>query len=181
MNEPTKQQATETHQVLTQKKASNKTKVGKASKPKQVHEMAFIGATVEFDRHVFTMKDEYTGAPSRFDETLQRGEVFVAKQYPKSARAMSSLFGGTPKNPSLAPPPEPIGEDREDDLTIRCYLEDRKEHLKLAKELENSLHSFFTVLWGQCSPGIQSKLSSKLDFLIKKEAGDCSWLLDEIR
>ena len=51
----------------------------------------------------------------------------------------------------------------------------------MAKELENSLHSFFTVLWGQCSPGIQSKLSSKLDFLIKKDAGDCSWLLDEIR
>ena len=181
MNEPNPQPSTDTPQGVVQKKVSSKTKPSKASKSKQTLENTFIGATVEFDRHTFTMKNEYAATSSRFDETLQRGEVFVAKQYPKSARAMSSLFGGTPKNSSLAPPPEPIGEDREDDLTIRCYLEDRKEHLKLSKELENSLHSFFTVWWGHSSPGIQSKLSSKLDFPIKKEVGDCSWLLDEVR
>ena len=102
MNEPSPQSSTDTPQGVVQKKVSNKTKSNKASKSKQTHESTFTGATVEFDGHTFTMKNEYAGTPSRFGETLQRGEVFVAKQYPKSARAMSSLFGGTPKNPSLS-------------------------------------------------------------------------------
>ena len=47
--------------------------------------------------------------------------------------------------------------------------------------MTNHLHSLFTILWGQCSPGIQSKIRSSLDYLIRKEEGDCAWLLEEIR
>ena len=56
-----------------------------------------------------------------------------------------------------------------------------KRHLNEKDLLTNHLHSLFTILWGQCSPGIQSKIRSSIDYLIRKEEGDCAWLLEEIR
>ena len=56
-----------------------------------------------------------------------------------------------------------------------------KRRLTEKDSLSNNLHSFFTILWGQCSPGIQSKIKTSIDFLIKKEDSDCDWPIEEIR
>ena len=94
---------------------------------------------------------------------------------------MSTLFEDTPTNPSVVPPAEPAGDDAESTLRVKVYMEMLKRHLNEKEVLTNNLHSFFTVLWGQCSPGIQCKLRGKIEFLIKKEDGDYAWLLEEIR
>ena len=82
---------------------------------------------------------------------------------------------------SRAPPDRPVGDDADDKITVKIYMEDRKAWKEESKNLDDALHSFFTILWGQCSPGVQGTITSKYDFLIKKEIGDCAWLLKEIR
>ena len=82
---------------------------------------------------------------------------------------------------SRAPPDRPVGDDADDKITVKIYMEDRKAWKEESKNLDDALHSFFTILWGQCSPGVQGTITSKYDFLIKKEIGDCAWPLKEIR
>ena len=82
---------------------------------------------------------------------------------------------------SRAPPDRPVGDDADDKITVKIYMEDRKAWKEESKNLDDALHSFFTILWGQCSPGVQGTITSKYDFLIQKEIRDCAWLLKEIR
>ena len=108
-------------------------------------------------------------------------EVYVAATYASSAKVLGSLFDDEPSLPTLAPPPEPVGEDAENELRRVMYMERYKRHLTKSEQLTNTLHSLFTIIWGQCSPGIQSRIRSSIQFLIKKEEGDCALLLEEIR
>ena len=108
----------------------------------------FTGATTKFEGKVFKLKSESSnGKASRFDETLAQAQVFVATQYPKSARLLSALFTDDPTCPSAAPPDRPIGEDAEDKITVQIYMEDRKVWKEESKNLDDALHSFFTILW----------------------------------
>ena len=141
----------------------------------------FKGTTPDFGA-VFSLADEpVEGNTSSFKQVLLATEVYVAAHYTKSAKAMSSLFEDAPTCPSLAPPIEPVGEDAESELQRVKYMELFKRYLNERDLLSNHLHSLFTILWGQCSPGIQSKIRSSVDYLIRKEEGDCAWLLEEIR
>ena len=141
----------------------------------------FKGTTPDFGA-VFSLADEpVEGNTSSFKQVLLATEVYVAAHFTKSAKAMSSLFEDAPTCPSLAPPIEPVGEDAESELQRVKYMELFKRYLNEKDLLSNHLHSLFTILWGQCSPGIQSKIRSSVDYLIRKEEGDCAWLLEEIR
>ena len=125
---------------------------------------------------MFALTDETSeGNPSSF--AMMAAEGFVTSTYPESAKAMGSLFDEEPTTPSLATPAEPIGEDAENEIRRTMYFELFKRHLTKKETLSNHLHSFCTIIWGQCSPGIQSKIRSSVQFLIKKREGGCAWLI----
>ena len=112
---------------------------------------------------------------------MQKVEVYVAENFPKSAKSMRMLFNDPPSTPIVKPPEESTGFDAESRLQIALHR-DKVGRYHVAKDtLENNLHSLFTVLWGPCSPGVQGRLKGLTQFLLKKEAHDCSWLLEEIR
>ena len=55
---------------------------------------------------------------------------------------------------------------------------------KLRKETGNTGKehpSYFSVIWGQCSPTMQSKLQSLDEYDARSEAHDCAWILQEIK
>ena len=163
------------------RRSSNRNGKSKKSKIKEESLQAFKGVTPDFGG-VFIKNEELPdGKEWEYKEILLAGEVYAAANYPKTSKLLSTLFEDTPTNPSVVPPAEPAGDDAESTLRVKVYMEMLKRHLNEKEVLTNNLHSFFTVLWGQCSPGIQCKLRGKLEFLIKKEDGDCAWLLEEIR
>ena len=156
---------------------------GKSKKPKIKEEspQAFKGVTQDFGGVLIQREELHDGKECNFKETLLAGEVYAAANYPKTSKLLSSLFEDTPTNPPVVPPAEPVGDDAESTLRVTVYMEMLKRHLNEKEVLTNNLHSFFTVLWGQCSPGIQCRLRGKIEFPIKKEDGDFAWLLEEIR
>jgi hypothetical protein len=74
-----------------------------------------------------------------------------------------------------------MGEDRKDNLMVQLYLEEAKRAAQEKTLLDNALHGMFTILWGQCSPGVQAKVKASQSFSSKKEQGECAWLLDNVR
>ena len=76
----------------------------------------FQGATPDFGA-VFVLGDETSeGRPSCFKKAVVAAEVYTAATYPSSAKVLGSYFDDEPSLPTLAPPPEPVGEDAENEL-----------------------------------------------------------------
>ena len=162
------------------KKGKNKEKnKEKAKAPKN----KWQGATADFgEDKVFALKNELgTDRHVSYKVTAEAAEVFAAVKFPKSAKALSCLFQDPPRHPSIKEPDKPMGEDRKDNLMVQLYLEEAKRAAHEKTFLDNALHGMFTILWGQCSPGIQAKVKANQLFSTKKEQGECAWLLNNVR
>ena len=109
------------------------------------HVAKFQGATADFGA-VFVLGDETTeGKPSSFKKAIVATEVYVAATY-ASAKVLGSLFDDEPSHPTLAPPPEPVGEDAENEPRRIMYMEKYKRYLTKSEQLTNTLHSLFTII-----------------------------------
>jgi hypothetical protein len=56
-----------------------------------------------------------------------------------------------------------------------------KTYLKRTDKMESNLRGIYAIVWGQCSPMMQSKLESLDGYSIKSTDCDCVWLLKEIQ
>jgi hypothetical protein len=56
-----------------------------------------------------------------------------------------------------------------------------KVFIKRVNAQESNLRAIYAIVWGQCSPMMQSKLKSLDNFETKRDACDCSWILKEIQ
>ena len=174
------QQATSSSNSNNRKKNKGKQKgKGKVN----VAKSKWKGATADLgEDKVFALKNELgSDRQVSYKVTVEAAEVFAAVKFPKSAKIMSHLFKDPPRNPSIADPPKPVGDDRKDTLMVQLYLEEAKRAASEKTLLENALHGMFTILWGQCSPGVQAKVRANPLFALKKEQGECAWLLDTVR
>ena len=153
-----------------------------SNKNKSTHQSSWKAASSGFDEKHFSLTSELgAGRDSNFKETMQKVEVYVAENFPKAAKSMRTLFNDPPTNPVVTPPEEPTGPVAESRLKIALHMYKVGSYHVAKDTLENNLHSLFTVLWGQSSPGIQGRLKGLTRFNQKKEVHDCSWLLEEMR
>ena len=56
-----------------------------------------------------------------------------------------------------------------------------KTYMKRLDLLESNTRAIYAIVWGQCSPMMQSKLESLDDFQTESNACNCTWLLKEIQ
>ena len=124
---------------------------------------------------------ESTTPPVPFRKTIASARVYVAKNCAKLSQSMSTLFAYKPVNSVVNEPDPPTGPAREDHIAMQVYLDERKRALNRIGDLKNSMFAFCEVLFGQCSPGVQRKLKCFYDLEVRREEGDCAWLLLQIR
>jgi hypothetical protein len=56
-----------------------------------------------------------------------------------------------------------------------------KMYMKRSDLMESNTRAIYAIVWGQCSPMMQSKLESLDYYDMKSTACDCVWLLQEIQ
>ena len=56
-----------------------------------------------------------------------------------------------------------------------------KTYMKRVDQMETNLRAIYAIIWGQCSPMMQSKLESTAEFAVQNTACDCIWILNEIQ
>ena len=67
----------------------------------------------------------------------------------------------------------------EDDKMIRN--EKLKIYAKKTDALEQNLIAVHTIIWGQASPTVQTKIKSVKEYEAKADTYDCLWLLKQIK
>ena len=73
-----------------------------------------------------------------------------------------------------------MGEDATDDDKKITY-EKLKIYAKKTDALEQNLIAMHTIIWGQSSPTMQTKVNSVKDYEAQADAHDCLWLLQQIK
>ena len=115
--------------------------------------------------HVFQLFSEHK-TRSQFQETIGQLKIYAATSYKDQVKHLQILFdeleepkATKPKYPQVTT--DDNGKSLEPDAgDLAIYTEEVKEFVKTKRTLENTVHSLYCVVWGQCSPLMQHKLRS---------------------
>jgi len=125
---------------------------------------------------VFQVQSE-SRDPTQFKRTIEALERFCDKLYDVDMR---SLFGSDPTIPTIVRPVKPT-EVTADEVDIDAYKEEVKQFVKDKKNLSKSLRALYSVIWGQCSVPVITKLVSLPEIDLWKSTGACDELLKAIQ
>ena len=112
--------------------------------------------------------------PTQFKVTMEALERFANKVYQVDLR---NLFEETITLPTLTRPKRPT----DDELELEEYREEVKEFVKERKTLNKALRSLFSVIWGQCSVSVTTRLLAIDELVGWKENDRVDELLKSIR
>jgi len=137
---------------------------------------SFRGETPGLNGNVFqTLAESHD--PTQFKCTMEALERFSNKVYQVDLR---TLFDEDISVPTLVRPIRKTG-DEADELDAEEYREEVKEYVKEKKNLSKALRSLFSVVWGQCSVSVTTRLLALDELQVWKETGRVDELLKSIR
>ena len=128
--------------------------------------------------HVFELPEEANDR-TQYNKTIDKLKEYVKTAYKETYMEIAGLFND-PMTQPIARRPAPLKEDTtEDDKMIRN--EKLKIYAKKTDALEQNLIAVHTIIWGQTSPAMQTKIKSVKDYDTKDAQHDCLWLLQQIK
>ena len=147
---------------------------------------AFKGATAEMNGHVFRCSTEGSDR-KEFAKTLESAALY-ANVHISEAQDIVSIF--TSKDfdmPIIAKPKKAtLTEEEKKDATEVAFVDAlykeqiRRYATRLDKQTANE-RALYSVMWGQCSPTLQSKIQGATTYKTMHANCDLSMLLKEIR
>jgi hypothetical protein len=135
--------------------------------------MTFKGNTDGLKGNVFQCHGENTDK-QQFLKTIGALGEHINKTftYPQDAASVCKSF----KVVALVQPANLTKADYKDDLG------DKHEKLhEAARFIESNTRAIYAIVWGQCSPMMQSKIESLADFDVKSDSCNCIWIIKEIQ
>ena len=148
------------------KKASKKTHVKsklKKSKFETKKKSTFKGETTELHKHVFKTFGESKKA-TQYETTIKALQVYVTNNFYHGGN-----IGWMLKHKQdfvLACPSAPSGLTRSSNTVEQdIYKEKIKGYVAQMEKYSENKHKLYSVIWGQCSDSMQSKLQNKDNFV----------------
>jgi len=128
--------------------------------------------------HLFELPEE-SNDWTQYNKTIDKLKEHVKTMYKETYMEIASLFSDPMTQPTVRQP-APLKEDTtEDDKMIRN--EKLKIYAKKTDALEQNLIAVHTIIRGQTSPAMQTKIKSVKDYETKTDNHDCLWLLQQIK
>jgi hypothetical protein len=139
----------------------------------------FLGNTDGMKGNVFQCHGETTNK-QQYLKTVGVLEEHINKtfSYPQDIASVCKTFSLL----LLTQPKNLTKEEYENDMGKRMIWETTmKSYIKRTELMESNVRAIYAIVWGQCSPMMQSKLESLDDYTSKNQDCDCIWLLKEIQ
>ena len=137
----------------------------------------FKGTTPAMNGHVFECYEEL-GEKRQYAKTLEALEGYVNKSC-KFPQDLAPLFATEMKEPILVRP-ERLPADA-DEVDKAIWAEELKGFVKRSAELLANFVHIHSVVWGQCSEAMCSKIKAHPQYIERTEKHDCYWLLKQIK
>jgi hypothetical protein len=139
----------------------------------------FFGNTDGMKGNVFQCHGE-SANKQQFLKTVGVLEEHVNKtfDYPQDVASVCKTFEVV----QLVMPANLEKEVYEKDMGRRMIWETTmKTYMKRTDKMESNLRGIYAIVWGQCSPMMQSKLESLDEYSKRSTDCDCVWMLKEIQ
>ena len=137
----------------------------------------FKGDTEDMNGNVFQCFSEQRDR-RQYEKTVEALEGYVKKTL-KYHEDIADLFDlDEMRNPEIQKPKE-LGE-KATDLDKAIQQEEAKDYVKRTRILKSNMSTIFSVIWGQCSEDMKTKLKSTPGFA-EATKEDCTWLLKKIK
>ena len=140
----------------------------------------FKGNTDGMKGNVFQCHGEQSSDKQQFMKSIGVLDEYINKTfvYPQDVASVCKTFEVTP----LVQPPNLSAEAYKNDMGAKMIWEaSMKNYMKRVDLLESNTIAIYAIVWGQCSPMMQSKLESLDAFKTKSKICDCIWLMKEIQ
>jgi len=135
---------------------------------------SFKGETADMDGNVFQLQEE-SQDPTQYKKTKDALERYACKTYTSDMR---TLFEKEMLLPTIQKPMKPA--PGADEVDIEGYVQEKKYFSKELRTLSKELRAFFSVIYGQCSQNVRTKLQCFEELEVWKQSGDCEKLLEAI-
>lgn len=137
----------------------------------------FRGSTPEINGNVFQRFEEQQ-EQRRYIKTMEALEAYVKTKLDFS-EDLAPLFG-TPSSNHVLEEPVDIAKDA-GELKKMMFAEEVKIWMRRSRQLRSNLATLHTVIWGQCSDDMKSKVKTHEGYKEKTAENDCHWLLRQIK
>ena len=137
----------------------------------------FKGNTEGMNGHTFECYDE-SGDRTQFSKTVDALKEYSAKNL-KRPEDLRPMFEDDMKEPHIEAP-----DDIFDDATTKevfLWQASMKTYNLRSDELKSNLNSLYSVIWGQSSESMKTKLRSLNDYTVQTQKDNCVWLLKQIK
>ena len=115
----------------------------------------------------------------QYAKTMEALEAFTNKNL-KYSEDLVPLFANPMANPEIQEP-DNIAEGATE-MKRMIFAEEVKEFVRRTRFLKSNLATVHTVIWGQCSEDMKSKVKTHIvGYKEKVAAHDCAWLLKQIK
>lgn len=124
------------------------------------------------------------GLPTQFPKTLKQLRLYTGTKFPTTPE-LTTIFDDPPTTPTIVTPPaEPTGTGAENAVTTfdtKLHEEKIKAYFRKLELLNGHQNALFLIIIGQCDLVLKSHLEANDLYLTSRTAGDCVWLLNQIR
>jgi hypothetical protein len=138
---------------------------------------SFKGSNPDMNGHVFECYEE-RGDRTQFPRTLEALGEYAAKEF-KFPEDLKSMFREPITAPVLVEPAD-LSDDAGARETI-IWEVTVKTFGRRTDELRSNLMKLYTVIWGQCSEAMRTKIRALSQFTVENRLNNCIWLLGEIK
>ena len=119
-----------------------------------------------------------------FEQFKDKLISYTGREHPMGDNLVFLLKYGADPNDTLDVRYEPSdlsATDKKDDIKVRLYIKKCERYEQKKDELITHTSSLYDVLWGQCSPQLQSTIKYNEQFETKDEERDIVWLMKELQ
>jgi len=139
---------------------------------------SFKGNTDDMNGHVFQCKKE-SQDKQEYLKTVEALGEYISKtlDYPRDMAGLCKSY----TIPVLIEPQDLTEEETKSETKKLIWKTKVTNFVKQEEIQEKNKQIVFSVIWGQCSPTMQSKLQSLEEYDTRSDAHDCVWILQEIK
>jgi hypothetical protein len=157
----------------------NRQRSGRSDGERNATPQTFFGNTDGMKGNVFQCHGETTNK-QQFLKTVGVLDEHINKtfSYPQDIASVCKDFSLL----ALTQPANLTRKEYDEDMGKKMIWEtNMKSYIKRTEMMESNVRAIYAIVWGQCSPMMQSKLESLDNYTKKNQECDCLWLLKEIQ
>ena len=144
----------------------------------------FEGATPSIGG-ILALRSENVTMKVNFDKFCEKLETYIMKEF-KGGEYVVDVLKEPGKDiieayKKTSKPADLTTEEKKSDVEVEIKKEEIKEYVKQVHTIKSNLKKIYSLIFGNCTEGVQTMIKTDSDYETKSKAFDCTWILKKVK